>query len=257
MRYLLSLTVVLTVFFSSCTKDPGPLPGGSSKGKLARIIVGNDTTNEFFYNSGGQLVRWVSYIARGIKSSEVVRTYSNNQVVREDRLINFSSSLTTPSYDTSYTLFSYNSNGLLRQSDNHTKSGYVSVAANSYNAQNQLTETVITSPGGQFYSRVTYAYNAAGNVLTEELYNGSSAASATISSRTTYEYDNKANPYLNIWTMPYGVNPNNITKRTVKNFLQPGQPVTVSVTTYQGYNADGFPLQQTDNGVVFTYQYYQ
>ncbi|SJZ49802.1 hypothetical protein [Sediminibacterium ginsengisoli] len=261
MRYLLSLTAVLAVFFSSCTKDAGPVTGGDFKGKLARVKSGTDISSEYFYNTAGQLVHWISYVSTGVKSEDVTRTYSNNKLVREDRLMNYSSSLTTPQYDTSYTIFSYNNNGLLQKTDTYNRNGHVSAASNSYNAQGQLITSELTpgSNGGVgFYIRASYTYDANGNVQTEEYYNGSSAITpVTITTRTTYEYDNKANPYQHTWVMPFGVNRNNITKKTVKNFLLPGQPENVSLITYQGYNADGFPLQHTENGAVFTYEYYR
>jgi hypothetical protein len=102
-----------------------------------------------------------------------------------------------------------------------------------------------------------YEYDQKGNIIAQESYRYE-GTTQILGFRTTYEHDDKHNPYINLLVLPYSVNKNNITKHITTNHnLTPGTPVvTTALTVYKSYNSAGLPVEVFEEGAgTFVYEY--
>jgi hypothetical protein len=252
---------VLILVFSSCSKD-FDASSVSAGPKLSRILLGGNVVQEFSYDEQGRLIKYTGYLLPGgIKSSESVRYYDNaGKLVKIEDAVNISSSLTVPLMDLSYSELSYDSNNKLKETKSyHLNAGayqYVSKSMPDYDADGRITAVTLYSTNNQAYAKTTYQYNAQNNIITQELFQYNAGIQGP-SFRSVYEHDTRKNPFQNIWVMPFGANPNNITKQVSTNYVAvPANPsTTTSLTVIKCYNSDGYPTLVNENGVDYVYEY--
>jgi hypothetical protein len=253
--------LVFVLLLSSCSKD-FDASSVSAGPKLARILVGGNVNQEFSYDEQGRLVKYTGYLLPGgIKSSESVRYYDNaGKLIKTEDAINISSSLTVPLMDQSYSELSYDSNNKLKETKSyHLNAGtyqYTGKSIPDYDAEGRIIAVTLYSTSNQAYAKTTYQYNTLNNITAQEFFQYNAGIQGP-SLRSVYEHDNKKNPFQNIWVMPFGANPNNITKQATTNYVAvPANPSTnTSLTVIKSYNSDGYPTLVNENGVDYVYEY--
>ncbi|NCI46872.1 RHS repeat domain-containing protein [Sediminibacterium soli] len=264
----LFLIACIAMLVSSCGKsflEPNDDSQGSRKPVLSRILVGTQVSSEFSYDAKWRLVKITRYMSPGstaIGSETVYRYDDAGRLVKVETAVNISSSSTSPQYVQSYAEMVYDAGNSWKETRNYNlvsgAAQYVSKGVTEYNADGRLSSVTVfaansTSPA----NKSVYRYNSQGNVVSDQFFQYNSGLSGP-TNENFYEYDQQKNPYLGTWVMPFGANVNNITKITSNNYLSaPGAPANpvVTTTTYKTYNASGYPLQLTENGVDYTYEY--
>jgi hypothetical protein len=173
--------------------------------------------------------------------------------------INISSSLTVPLMDQSYSELSYDSNNKLKETKSYHLNGgayqYMGKSIPDYDAEGRIIAVILYSASNQAYAKTTYQYNTQNNITAQEFFQYNAGIQGP-SFRSVYEHDNKKNPFQNIWVMPFGTNPNNITKQITTNYVvTPNPSTTTSLTVIKSYNSDGYPTLVNENGVDYVYEY--
>jgi hypothetical protein len=259
MRFSWLAAVSLCTLLVSCSKDSANSFGGA---KLLRILVGSAVNSEFSYDAGGHLIKYTNYFQPGsaLRASESIRHYDDmGKLVKTENAINISSSTTHEQMDSSYAEFSYGPNNMISETRTFRRINgingpvrNVSKAINEYDSQNRLIAVTLYDTTNKAYAKSTYQYNAQDNIVMQELfqYNSSPQGPTT---RYTYEYDSKSNPYKDIWVMPYGANRNNITKQVVTNLITPS--TTTGITVFKSYGSNGYPTLVNENGADYVYEY--
>jgi hypothetical protein len=276
----LLLVVWVSVLFISCVKSPlGPVPGVDTTGAgvvitppagpsadtptgppprplLKKITQAGITSTEFVYNKKWQLVKTIMY-SPGLNTTINVQTYLydyEGTLIRTDNIANMSSSMTVPLYDSSFALLYYNADKRVKESRTYRlvkgKTVFASRLIPEYDAQGRTIVAGLYADSTnttQFNHRNTYEYDSRGNIVKRvyDQFNFNQASSSV----STYEYDDKKNPYWGIWVFPWGGSINNVIKIT--------EGSTTSVIRIKAYNALGYPtLVHESNGFDYEYIYY-
>ena len=229
---------------AGCKKKETPAP---PKTYLKRITSGN-FSYDYFYDQQNRLQR-IDYTDASVSQSMSIVNYdaAGNIVTYKTRTTGVSGvTIYTSTYDTQNRPVSVESR------DSATNST-ASVTSYSY-AGNKTTRTV-TAAGGSTISRAEFTYNAAGNMILEERFNG---AGVKTSSSTFTAYDDKLSPEtFNPHFLRNGIDyKNNPTAYTFTNQVS-GASTNFSIS--YTYNSDNYPDQITYNGstspVVYNYTY--
>ncbi len=263
MKKLISATsfFLAILLFSSCTKETVSIGGP----RLVRVKLAGQVEAEFTYDNAGRLTGYASYNANGIKRSEFSNTYDNNgRLLKQVNAINFSSSSTGVQMSSSYSEYSYGTDGKLAETRT-----YLVVAAGgqlasksipTYDAQGRTIAITVYDPvTNAATARRTYTYDAQGNIKVEEFFQYSVGQGPY--THTEYEYDDKKNPFQGIWVPPYGINTNNIIKANTTSYYSPlgvfvPQGITgTNVTVFKSYTPSGYPEVVNDNGNDRLYEY--
>lgn len=260
--------VVITVpispvdsFWVISTDVPTGVP---SEPMLKRETVqGGKIAAEYFYNSKWLLTRYINHdLNRNVISAETVNRYNYAGLLeRVDKRINYSSS-SIPMYDTSFALLYYDANKRLKETVNYRIKNKVVIFASraipQYDAQGRtISVGIYDSTATQLYNKNTYEYNSQGNIIKSMFFQTSYLSGASPSVTYIYEFDQKKNPRMNQWILPYGSNVNNVIKH-VSTWHISGSPPATAITTFKTYNAQGYPtLVNEDNGLDYVYEYYQ
>lgn len=261
MKNAVLLLLPCIVFFTGCSKknsSDGTRSGGT---KLHRVLTEGKLSLEYTYNAGGFVTRQTFYTIGNKKSSETVYSYdASNKLVKTESFIDVSSSSTAQQLAYSYTEYSYGTDARLNEErtfvNNGAQSELRSIITPAYDAAGRIVSR-LQQLNNKPINLYTYEYNNQGNIIKQETYRYDSTT-RILGFRTTYEHDDKNNPYINLSVMPFSVNRNNIIKSTTTNYnLTPGTPVvTTSETLIKKYNANHLPLEVVEHGTVhFTYEY--
>ena len=249
MKKLLLLLPLLAFF--SCTSDDNTKDNpDNTKLKLKSITYAESrdddpnsdvkykTTMEYFYGSNG----YVNKVKTNDGYNQTVTydyyDYEKNQVTRWKYELNGRN--VTSDY--------FYQNDLLIKSINTEEEG-PHIKEYEYDAAKNLTKEVYTIASRPNYaSTAIFTYDAHGNMV-KEVY----AYNDFDSTVTTHEYDQKHNPFTHAFPESYlktfFIGPNNRTKSTNLKTTE------TSLTNYE-YNAQGYPIKETENGETTTYTYY-
>jgi hypothetical protein len=125
-----------------------------------------------------------------------------------------------------------------------------------------ITKYVYNSDGSVFYDKLNsdslkndkgdtpisgrYTFSG-GNLITDQYYNGS------FESVTTYEYDSKNNPRVNVLGFDLLIDnnqgfavKNNVIKKTTKNNVDPNNTLVETIVYVYEYDASGYPTKRTE-----------
>ncbi|GAA4405808.1 hypothetical protein GCM10023187_24590 [Nibrella viscosa] len=204
----------------------------------------------YSYNAFGRLLAIKS--GPDQTGSQTLFKWINDRVLRTEQYYTnppWSSSIQTglPLRLMSYTDTEYGSDGLILFTKNYLvqdgKPDYRSYNTHQYDSGGSIVRSNVYGLDDGLWSYNTYAYDARGNVTTERYYSTQEGAIKLIST-TTYEYDNKPNPFATTGRnyIIMDRNLNNITrKRYVREFDVPGVPRTTEERWTYTYRADGYP----------------
>lgn len=281
------VTVCVAVLFAfSCSKDFDPVnPSGgggtttpvidttktpgdttkppcdsvyASRRKLSRILVSGVVRHEFFYDGCGRLAKHISYFSPTIRSNESRWSYdSKGRVTRIDNESNVSNNSTREQMLLSYNELFYNSNNRLQETKTYRISGGVTVYASrsvpEYDANGRTISVATYDENNKASSKNTYQYNSKNNIVSHDFYQYSTGTAPYW--HYEYEYDDKKNPYKDIWVLPYGANQNNITKHMATSYATVPASVTTTLILFKTYDVYAYPTLVNENGSDYTYEY--
>jgi hypothetical protein len=189
--------------------------------KENRFAFCDNPSDEFFYEYQGEKLSQVRSITRGFYSNSSKICDPNSEGMRttdfleyeNNRIVRITRSLSTAAIST----FIYNSNGLVEKQ-------------------------ILSDNSGKVYSETTYKYDFIRNLIEENGQYG----------KTTYEYDNKVNPYYLIKSRlhsisPFSTSPNNVLKANgASNFER-------KITEY---NSRNLPVKVIENNGSTVLEYF-
>ena len=250
------LLSALAVRFGACSRS-----GGSNDGsKLHRIMADGKLSHEFEYNLNGTIAKQAMYGIQASKFFEVTYFYdSSNRLVKTESYSDVSSSISAQQLVYHYTDYKYGAEGKLSEETAYTKKGnayeFASKTILTYDAFGRVVSRLQVSIDNKPFNLFKYEYDENGNVVVQESYQYDLNA-PRLGSRSTYQHDNKKNPYFNLSVMPFSVNRNNITRHVFTNYnVVPAATVTTE-TIYKSYNAAGYPVEVIEYGTNnYIYEY--
>lgn len=225
-------------------------------------MIEGKVSHDYEYNSKGMIVKQTMYGTPNKKTAEINYQYdANDRLLKTESYSDVSSSSIAQQLVYSYTEFIYGGNGILSEERTYLKNAtayeFVSKIVPTYDARgrtiNRLQMTIDGKPANEY----KFEYNAQGNIVVMEVYHYDGII-PKLNFRSTYEHDDKKNPYINLSVMPFSVNPNNIVKQTTANYnLTAGPPVmNTDQTVYKRYNSEGYPLEVVEYGTnTYIYEY--
>jgi len=258
--------LILVLIFFSCKKDNLATTvdsAGSTNLLLSKVLVNNQSAYEYIYNdtllteekskynytlnqynTKGQLVTTVYYGNDNVLSSDLP-TYTT--------AVNSTVWVTAANGTKGGTVtYDYNDNNLLiKTTYSLTSSSSTEYSAFTYDANNRIIRQIMYW-NNVVTGYIDYSYDSNGNLTKEMLYNQLSTTVAELITTTTYDFDNKSNPYKSSCkSVIPGIksNKNNITKETYTIHLSSdmgGDNVQVTAVSYE-YNDSGFPISKSDN----------
>ena len=253
----------LMVLSFSCTKKADEIDETNTAGlKLHRVLSEGRLVQEYEYNQDGMVIRQTFYGHGNNKSGETIYFYdANKKLVRTETFSDVSSSTAVQQLSYGYAEYDYDSDGRISRTRTFSKFGaafeQTSIIVPTYDGQGRVISTLQSSVDNKPANLFKYEYDQRGNIISQESYRYEGSV-LTLGFRTTYEHDDKSNPYLNLLVLPFSVNKNNITKHTTTNYnLTPGTPaVSTMETFYKRYNSAGLPVEVIEKGAgVFLYEY--
>ena len=265
----LSVTLVLIIFLSSCTKVDY-LP--TQNDFLKKIKQGDYIVEEISYNQNN--------LVSEVNSTLFYRKFHYNEkrkLIKEEVAISpntISSSIIPGSTHefvdpkktgiSMYHLYEYdNNNKLIRQLNYIPKDGedeFRSKSTFEYNDNNQISKVLLYNDENEVTQFWTYLYDSDNNVIEENYYTylfipvGTGPKHLT---KTTYQHDSFSNPYKifeQSGNPGINTNKNNIIKtKTINYDPAPGLPaVSESETSYEYNHVTGYPIRVI-NGEEFIY----
>ena len=250
------------LLFCCTKKTDNPAERDTNSLKLHKVLSGGKVVQEYDYNQDGLVTRQTFYGLGTNKTGETIYIYdSNKKLVKTETFSDVSSSIIAQHLVYGYAEHLYGPDERVRETRTFSKNGaayeLTSIIVPTYDAQGQVISTLQSSVDNKPANLYKYEYDQKGNIVSQELY-GFEGSTPNLAFRTTYEHDDKNNPYVNLLVLPFSVNKNNITKHTTTNYnLTPGTPVVTSMkTTYKSYNSAGFPVEVFEEGAgTFVYEY--
>jgi len=248
-------TLIFVLLLMSCNSDDTNSSSLSSAptGALTKVEAYFPTNevnynSEYFYGSEGKIS---SAVTNSIQPGYDNTSSTVNFMINSDGQI----------WKTMSANFSHEfhfSNGLIISSIQASiPSGSITTVQYTYNSNNELIKSEYFDDNGVSGSVVIYTYDVNGNVLTKSTTTPSGNTKSYV-----YEYDTNYNPMSTMYTNQafskiVETSPNNKTKRTFNN-----NGTIIVFTTEYTYNADGYPVTETEyqNGntlveeTTFTYQ---
>lgn len=208
----------------------------------------------FIYNSRNRLVKVENAVdLSGLSSSST--TWANKTTLMTSANSEF----------THYDLFFYNLSGQLVTVENYQKKEgkfiYTSKKTLEYEGD-RIVKLNLHNSNGEVTTYQLYTYDEKGNVKSQKYYSANYEGSTVprLISETTYQYDNKNNPfriYIDKGEPGLYTNPNNIIETTSISYVEiPGLDTpSTSKTSYQ-YNTNGDPIKViVDSGSQCEYIY--
>jgi hypothetical protein len=251
---LLSAIVVL---FGACSRSGGVSNDGS---KLYRIMSDGKLSHEYEYNLNGTIARQAMYGIQARKFAEVTYFYdASNKLVKTESYSDVSSSISAQQLVYHYSDYKYRADGKLSEETAYTKKGntyeFASKTLFTYDGLGRVVSRLKVSMDDKPFNLFKYEYDGNGNVVVQESYQYD-ANSPRLGSKSTYEHDNKKNPYFNISVIPFSVNTNNITRHFFTNYNVTPTATVTTETIYKSYNAAGYPVEVIEYGTNnYIYQY--
>jgi hypothetical protein len=262
------LFLIFTSIFLSCKKDEPLVTGKSSVPMLNKIIVDNQTNNEYLYNdlnlireektrfdftihhynAKNQLVTSDYYVENDILSIDVQNIgtiLTKNRIVNPDQ----AKIVGTATYE-------YNSNDeLVKTTFNRPSETTSEYSLFSYNGNKKINRKTLYWENS-VTGYIEYSYDSNGNLIKESLYYLPSTGVAELISTTQYEFDTKQNPFksFNSLMIPgINTNRNNIVKEiyTIYPSIEKGtEKVQITQTTYV-YDGLGYPVLKNGNIIYY------
>lgn len=259
------------ILSAGCQKEDNlpagtPMPGSYLSFVKAVSNGEKIVQNEFQYNTDGTIKSELSYkdYKAGLVGSKKDYHYQNGKLISIERKSDYSSSSSSVNYTFSKTVFEYDNDNTVIQSNNFLKKNneyeFTSFATYTYNDKKLPVKISRYVAGGSLYGYSTYSYDGAGNIVLEETYGIDQSGNPVKQSQQSYQYDDKKNPYRNTsdfaGSIPYSINQNNVTVTTSTYYTTDPQGVTnIYATTYNSYNASGYPLVMHYENNIFELEY--
>ncbi len=259
---ILSFCLIFTAILFSCKKDPLVIANNEST-LLSQLVIDNQPAFQYKYN-GAKLIS-----EEDSKYNLVLHQYNdNNQLVSTDFYANYEilsidpavsdaamkrEEWVTPvqSYKSGNIKYEYNGNAQLTKMIYTPISGSVQYSEFKYDTDNRINKQILFWESNQT-GYIDYTYDADGNLIKEELYTATTGGTGVLCSTTTYEFDQKLNPFRSssrLMTPGISTNINNIIRETCAIHVPAGKGsdvVEVTQTSYK-YNANGYPSNKNGN----------
>lgn len=263
--------LVFALCFAGCKKDTVTWQDTSAPKLIfvkAKTNGGDIIQNENIYNESGSIKTRISYknYAAGLISAKTEYKYQDGRLVQKEDQMDVSSSSFASQYINSRSVFEY-SGGRIIQNNHYLKTGndyeLRSFTVFSYdNAGHPVKQTRYSSDGA-LLGYTMYTYEGDNVIVSEEYNQNQSNPSPVLTLKHSYQYDNKKNPYRNVYysieNIPFSINENNITATIAVNYNNSYPPSipglsTTSSTTYV-YNNLGYPERMNESGNEFILEY--
>ena len=267
------LFVVFVVLLLSCKKeDLSDLGnrGNTVAPALSKILVNNQSAYEYIYSDSNLISEEKStydfklnhYNTKGQIAS--IEYYGNDDIFSSDATVsatavNSIALVTAETGKKGGTItYEYNNNSQLIKTTYTLPSLTISEYSEfTYDANKRISrQTMYWVNVATGY--IDYSYDGKGNLNNEMLYNLPTSGVAELITTTSYNFDNKQNPYKlfrRLMIPGINTNQNNIIKETYAIHLTPAQgsdKVQITETSYK-YNAMGYPVSSSGN-VSYVYQ---
>ena len=266
---IILICVIFLSLLSSCQKKESLQISNAGSGLLSSVKYGSDLGYEYTWNDNNLIDEEKS------KFFYTKHNYNrNNQLVSSDFYVDpsiYSSSSSVLDAAMKRTEwvnpdntakecsnnYEYNRNGqLIKRTILRLGTNYESYATFEYNSSGQISkETWYYENKEQGYR--DYAYDLAGNLISEKRYDlNSTTGEYEPSTTTTYEFDKKHNPYRSFNRLLPGLytNQNNIVKETYEILFEVDasiQKIQITENTYE-YNDRGYPIKKNGD-IEFVY----
>ncbi|TAE01164.1 MAG: hypothetical protein EAZ97_03845 [Bacteroidetes bacterium] len=253
----ISFLILISFLVFSCKKDTDTTqskPSASSKMLLSKVKVGGKTASEFFYDNKQQLQEYRQYEFSGNLVQTIKYTYnSQGQISKSENLQGNNTIISAFAYDAQ-------DRPLKRTYDYKDASGKIVKAVDSleYNSVSQITKAFYLSDS-QLDGYSTYEYDSSQKNVLSEKYFFIKDKKAVLESQWGYDFDKKRNPYQifgYFFSSKAGINMNNSTIiiETLKMSSVAPQTTIIRGIVYE-YNSTDFPIKQTINGQIITFEY--
>jgi len=249
---------------ATITNDPGTRLIAQKR----KRIDGTEYINHSYqYDEAGQLLSEVGQ--REDQSFITFKTeyfYNDqSQVIRSTSMFDVSSDYLKPYYTYGSSTYEYDAQGRMIKQNAFLKRGGdeepTSYMLYEYNASN-LVKSSQFSLTDELIRYTTYSYDNAGNVIrTFEYERMTNAAALTLAHESTFEYDDKRNPYKEMYKgillNARWMSSSNLKKSMSTHYVSnPKGDRTTSSTNYKQYNADGFPIAISEGiGIELMFEY--
>ena len=217
-------------------------------------------SHEYEYNLNGTIAKQAMYGIQARKFFEVTYFYdSSNKLIKTESYSDVSSSTAAQQLVYSFTDYKYGADGKLSEETAYTKKGnvyeFASKTVFTYNALGRVVSRLQVSIDNKPFNLFKYEYDGNGNVVVQESYQYD-GTTPRLGSRSSYQHDNKKNPYFNLSVMPFSVNTNNITRHVFINYDVIPTTTATTETIYKSYNAAGYPVEVIEYGTnKYIYEY--
>lgn len=262
---IISICLLAVSVFISCEKEPEVLSVKNDVLLLSKVMIADKPYTEYSYNTdnlvsiekgkydfvenhyneSNQLISSDYYVDNSILSNDAAVAEA---ALSRAELINTANAVKglTIAYE-------YNDQGqLIKTSATRPSVNYAEYSEFSYDANGRISRQTIHGED-KITGYNDYLYDDRGNLIKQVLYYVSSTGVTEVSTITTYEYDNKENPFRsisNVMKPGIATNKNNIIKETYSIQFQMGEggeQVQLTRNAYQ-YNEMGYPTSK--NGTI-------
>ncbi len=259
---ILSFWLIFTAILFSCKKDPLVVANNEST-LLSQLVIDNQPAFQYKYN-GAKLIseedsRYNLVLHQYNDNNQLVSTdyYANYEILSIDPAVSEAAmkreEWVTPvqSYKSGSIKYEYNGNAQLTKMIYTPISGSVQYSEFKYDTDNRINKQILYWESNQT-GYIDYTYDADGNLIKEDLYSATTGGTGVLCSTTTYEFDQKLNPFRSssrLMTPGISTNINNIIRETCAIHVPAGKGsdvVEVTQTSYK-YNANGYPSSKNGN----------
>ncbi|MFT3950240.1 MAG: hypothetical protein QM763_24960 [Agriterribacter sp.] len=264
LHFILAICILLAGCEKNDTSADFNKPGVSLRFVKSLFNGEEIVQNEFQYLTDGKIKTALGYkdYSKNLISYKRTYNYEGDRLINSEIQVDISSSLSAANYIYSKTQYEYNDN-LIIQSNHFSKKNdqYEMTSFTTYTYNNKKLPIKISryAAGGSLYSYSTYSYDEKGNVILSEDYRINDMGEPVKNMQSAYTYDNKSNPYQQVYhlleNIPYSINKNNILTSGWTNYATSPQTSGTSTTTYNSYNAFGYPTSMDEQGNVFLLEY--
>ncbi len=266
----IALCILILIAVVSCQKEEMSTPVTNQVMLLSSVVLDGQPYYQYQYNDSGLVsdesgkfdYRKNHY---NEKNQLVSSDYYWNKTILATDIKTIETSLSQGSFITSANgnkggsiNYEYDSDGLLSKATfSHPEAGSSEYSEFTYDELNRVASQLLYWNNVET-GYIDYSYDIKGNLTKEVLYNLSASGAATVSTTTTYSYDNKVNPFrsFNGLSLPgINTNRNNILRETSSIALdtsEGGTDTQTTVNTYE-YNMNGYPVSKNGN-VTYIYK---
>lgn len=246
------LIPILLLFLAACSQErntPGPASTRLTERRYFATATQTSRT-QFIYDGEGRIAEMRSLTSSGEVTNRVVYRWVNSTVRRTEVYHSnapWSSSLQSGAPLKLYfvTLTRFGDGGRPVSANNYTVDNgqevFRSVTTYVYDTQGFLIRKENRRPtDNNLLSYTTYENDGRGNALTERLYTNVVGEKGSLNITTTYEYDDRPNPYRTAQLMDivWYSSPNNIVRHTTVNAISGEKGDQRYLYTYR---RDGYP----------------